>query len=95
MPAYVIADIQVTDPEAFEEYKQRSPPTIAQYGGKYLARGGKTETLEGEWETGRLVILEFESAERAREWWTCSEYEAAKAVRRKAATAKFIVVEGL
>ena len=58
MAAYVIADIEVTDPAAFEEYRQKVAPLIAKYGGKYLVRGGVSETLEGDWAPNRLVVLE-------------------------------------
>ncbi|MGH2522967.1 MAG: DUF1330 domain-containing protein, partial [Anaerolineales bacterium] len=64
MSAYVIVDIDVRDAARYEEYKQLAPPTVAAYGGRYLARGGKAEVLEGVWTPKRLVILEFESVER-------------------------------
>ena len=67
MPAYVINDMVVTDPELFERYKQLSPPTVAQYGGRFLARGGQVDTLEGDWSPRRVVIIEFPSLERAME----------------------------
>src|SRR5438309_472486 len=95
MPAYVVVDIEVSDPEMYEEYKRLAPPAIAAYGGRYLARGGRTVTLEGEWSPKRLVILEFESVERAQAWWASDEYGTAKAVRQRCATARMVVVEGL
>ncbi len=95
MPAYVIADIDVSDPTKYEEYKKLAPATIAQYGGKYLARGGKVETLEGSWSPSRLVIVEFESAAQATEWYDSPEYRAARAKRQAAAKMNMIVVEGL
>ena len=67
MSAYVIADISVNDLERYEDYKKLAPPAIAAYGGKYVARGGKAEKLEGDWEPGRVVILEFESVEKAKQ----------------------------
>jgi uncharacterized protein (DUF1330 family) len=94
MPAYVIAEVTVTDPQGFEQYRQMVPPTIAQYGGRYVVRGGKTETLEGDWSPTRLVVLEFPSAARAREWWACEEYRDAKALRQRTARTNLIVVEG-
>ena len=75
MPAYVIVDINVTDPAGYEEYKRLAAPTVTAYGGKYIARGGRTETLEGSWIPNRLVILEFESIDRARQWLHSPEYE--------------------
>ena len=95
MAAYVITEIDVTDPTGYEEYKKMGPPTIAAYGGKFVARGGKTEVLEGGWAPKRLVVLEFESVERAKEWWASKEYSAAKQVRQKAAVTNMIVVEGV
>jgi 3-isopropylmalate dehydrogenase len=93
--AYVIVDIQVTDPVRYEEYKKLAPPSLAAYGGRYVARGGKTETLEGDWSPQRLVILEFENAERARAWLNSPEYRAARQLRHQTAKANMIVVEGV
>jgi uncharacterized protein (DUF1330 family) len=95
MPAYVIAQLKITDPQGFEEYRKLVPGTIAQYGGKYVVRGGKMEVLEGESAPERLVIIEFESAERAKEWWSCEEYRGAKALRQRTAQTELIVVEGV
>lgn len=95
MSAYVIVDIHITDPEGYEEYKKLTPPTVAAYGGRYLARGGRTECLEGDWRPERLVILEFESIERAREWLDSPEYRPIKAGRHRCARTNMIVVEGL
>ncbi len=95
MAAYVIVDITVTDPVGYEEYKKLAPPAVAAYGGKYLARGGKVETLEGDWAPTRLVILEFESAERAKQWLESPEYSAGRQLRHKTATSNMIVVEGV
>ena len=68
MPAYVIVDIEITDPEQYERYKALAPATVAAYGGRYVARGGATLSLEGDWQSKRLVILEFDSLERAQAW---------------------------
>ncbi len=95
MSAYVIVDIDVTDPIPYEEYKKLAPPIVAAYGGKYLARGGKVETLEGHWAPQRLVILEFESMARAIEWLDSPEYGPVKKMRHKAATSSMVVVEGV
>ncbi len=94
MTAYVIVDINVLDPEGYREYVKLAPPTVAHFGGRYLARGGRNETLEGEWQAKRLVILEFESLERAKEWLNSPEYEPIKALRHKYATSNMVVVEG-
>lgn len=95
MSAYVIVDIHITDPQGYEEYKKLTPPTVAAYGGRYLARGGRAERLEGDWTPERLVILEFESVERAREWLNSPEYSPIKATRHLCAKTNMIVVEGL
>ena len=95
MPAYVIVQITVRDPVTYERYKELAPPSIAAYGGRYLARGGATETLEGSWRPTRLVILEFPSVERARDWWSSPEYAAAKALRQQSADTEMLLVEGL
>ena len=95
MSAYIIIDIEVTDEAGYEEYKKLAPAAIKQYGGKYLtAHGGKNETLEGGWHSQRLVILEFESMERAKGWLDSPEYTPARVLRHKYAKSRMIVVEG-
>ena len=94
MAAYVITEIDVTDPVGYEEYRRMGPPTVAAYGGKFVVRGGKVEILEGTWVPKRLVVLEFESVERAKQWWSSQEYSVAKRVRHKTAFTNMIVVEG-
>ena len=94
MAAYIIADIDVTDPAAYQEYVKLSPATIAKYGGKFLVRGGTAEVVEGAWNPNRLVVLEFESIERAREWYQSDEYGAAMKIRHKTAVSNFVIVEG-
>ena len=94
MAAYVIVDIDVKDPVEYAKYKDMAAPVVAAFGGKYLARGGKVETLEGAWVAKRLVILEFESVARAKEWLNSKEYSAARALRHKTAQSNMIVVEG-
>ncbi len=95
MAAYVIAEIDVTDPVGYEEYRKLGPPTVAAYGGKFIVRGGRTEVLEGSWTPKRLVILEFDGVEQAKAWWSSKEYSVAKQVRHKTATTNMIVVEGV
>ena len=95
MSAYVIAEIEVDNPEGYEEYKKLAPPPIAAYGGKYIARGGRVENLEGDWQPNRIVILEFESVEKAKQWLDSDEYRGARALRHKYATTNMIVVEGV
>ena len=95
MAAYVIVDIDVKEPVEYARYKDMAALVVAAFGGKYLARGGKTETLEGEWVAKRLVILEFPAAARAKEWLNSKEYSAARALRHKTAKSNMIVVEGV
>ncbi len=95
MPAYVIVEVEVTDPAGYEDYKKMVPPSLAAYGGKFAVRGGACETLEGSWQPKRVVVLEFPSVARARQWWTSEEYSAAKALRQRTATTQMIVVEGI
>jgi uncharacterized protein (DUF1330 family) len=95
MPAYVIVDIEVKDPAAYEEYKRLAPPAIAAFGGRYLARGGASEVLEGTWAPRRLVILEFPTVERAKQWWGSREYGPAKTLRQVCADADMVVIEGV
>ena len=95
MSAYVVVEIVVNNSEGYEEYKKLSPPPIAAYGGKYIARGGRAENLEGDWEPNRIVILEFESVDTAKQWLDSEEYREAKALRHKHATSNMIVVEGV
>ena len=95
MSAYVVIEIEVKNPEGYEEYKRLAPPSITAYGGKYIARGGKAENLEGSWQPNRIVILEFESVEKAKQWLDSEEYQEAKALRHKYASSNAIVVEGV
>ena len=94
MTAYVIVDIEVTDPAGYEEYKRLAPAAVAACGGQYLARGGTVAILEGSWIPKRLVILEFESAARARQWLDSPEYSAARLLRHKTARTNMVVIEG-
>jgi uncharacterized protein (DUF1330 family) len=95
MTALVIVDIDVTDPVRYAEYKNLAAPTVTAYGGKYVVRGGRVDALEGGWYPGRLVVLEFPTAQRAREWWESEAYRPAKALRHAAARTKMILVEGM
>ncbi|HET6272081.1 MAG TPA: DUF1330 domain-containing protein [Bacteroidota bacterium] len=95
MSAFVIVDINVTDPVGYEEYKKTAAPTVAMYGGKYLARGGRTEVLEGNWIPNRLVILQFGSVDQAKQWLDSAEYRAIKHLRHQNAESNMVVVEGV
>jgi uncharacterized protein (DUF1330 family) len=95
MPAYVIVDVDIVDPAAYERYKPLAQESIARHGGRYLARGGRTHVLEGERVPRRLVVLEFPSLEAARAWHASEDYAPAKAMRAANARTEMIVVEGL
>ena len=94
MAAYVIAEVDVHDTALFEEYRELVPATIAKYGGKYLVRGGTTDSKEGGWAPKRLVVLEFVSAAQARKWYHSPDYAPALAMRLKAAKSKMVIAEG-
>ncbi len=95
MPAYVIVEIDILDRVGYEQYKNLAGPTVEKYGGRYIVRGGRTEVLEGDWQPKRIVVLEFESAERAREWLNCEEYREPRKMRHRTARTNMILVEGL
>ncbi|UCF19940.1 MAG: DUF1330 domain-containing protein [Gemmatimonadota bacterium] len=94
MSAYVIVDIHITDPVRYEDYKKMAGPTLAAFGGKFVVRGGAVETLEGDWDPGRVVVLEFPDLERAREWWASDAYGPAKRLRQECARSEMILVQG-
>jgi len=95
MPAYVIVDVAIHNTEDYEAYKKLTPASITAYDGKFVVRGGQTETLEGGWQPERIVVLEFPTIERAKEWWASDAYAEAKAIRHRAAKTKMIVVQGV
>lgn len=95
MPAYVIVHGTIINPDKYDSYKKLSPAAVRKYGGRFLARGGAREDLEGQWNVDRVVIIEFESMDRARTWYHSPEYQAAKAVREGAANMAFTLVEGV
>lgn len=95
MAAYIIVEIDVHDPTTYDEYKILAPPSIAEYGGRYIVRGGRTETLEGDWSPKRIVVLEFPDMEKACAWQASREYAPAREVRQRSSTARMIAVEGL
>ena len=95
MPAYVIVEVDVTDQEKFAQYTPLVPATLAAYGGRFLARGGKAENLEGGWQPKRIVIIEFQDMESAKLWWASAEYHAPKALRQRSAVTDMIVVDGV
>jgi len=94
MSAYVIAEVNVTDPKHYEEYRKLVPATLEKYGGRFLVRGGAVESVEGRWAPARIVVLEFASMAQAHSWYRSPEYQRALAIRLKTADSKVIFVEG-
>ena len=95
MPAYIISDVTIRDQEAFQTYRTRAASSIAQYGGRYLVRGGQVDTLEGEWHPTPLIVVVFPDMEQARRWYASAEYAAALDVRDAALSRHLILVDGI
>jgi uncharacterized protein (DUF1330 family) len=95
MAAYIIVDINVNEPKEYETYKKLTTGTLANYGGRFIVRGGQIENIEGDWQPERVVVLEFPSVEKAKAWWGSPEYAQAKAIRQRTAVTKMILVEGV
>ncbi|MHA7065839.1 DUF1330 domain-containing protein [Azospirillum argentinense] len=94
MPAYIIADVNVTNPAAYENYKTLTPNAVAKNGGRFIARGGQAEELEGGWQPNRVVILEFPDYATAKAFYDSPEYREAREARKDAADFRMIVVDG-
>ena len=94
MAAYVLAEIEITNPDGYREYTAIVPATIAKYGGRFLVRGGAAEALEGDWPQRRRVLLEFPSMQAAKEWFDSPDYEKPKAMRQAASKGRLILMEG-
>jgi uncharacterized protein (DUF1330 family) len=95
MAAYLVVDIDVTNPAQFEEYKKLAPAAIAKYNGRYIIRGGAYEVIEGNWKPQRLTIVEFDSMEKAKAFYTSPEYQTAIKARAGAANFKALLVQGI
>ena len=95
MAAYIVAELEVTDPAVFDAYRKGVPATIAAYGGRYLVRGGTLESLEGGWTPKRMVVLEFPSMEQAKRWYGSPEYRELLAMRQRSTKSRVVMVEGL
>ncbi|ESW87042.1 DUF1330 domain-containing protein [Mesorhizobium sp. C280B] len=95
MAAYLIADVDITDAAVFEEYRRDVPATEARYGGRYIARGGATKVLEGDWEPHRLVIVEFPDMASLLAWYDSPEYGRLKTIRERCAKTRIIALEGM
>ena len=94
MPAYVLAEIEITNPDGYRQYTAQVVPTIEKYGGRFLHRGGPVTPLEGDWPPRRRVIIEFPSVEAARRWWDSPEYAGPKALRRANSNGRLLLMEG-
>ena len=95
MPAYVVVEVRITDPERAARYAAVSPATVERYGGRYLARGGAISVLEGGWDPKRLVVIEFPSIDKAREWYGSPEYREVRRLREGAGEWRVLLVEGV
>jgi uncharacterized protein (DUF1330 family) len=95
MSAYVIVEVDIHDPVQYEDYKKLTPASLLPFDGKFIVRGGQTETLESDWNAKRIVVLEFSTKEKAKEWWSSEEYAPAKALRQRTASTRMILVEGV
>jgi uncharacterized protein (DUF1330 family) len=95
VPAFVIVEVDVHDPQRYERYKAMAHETVHRFGGRYVVRGGRAELLEGEQAPRRVVVLEFPTYERAKEWWASAEYAPAKELRQATSTTRMVVVEGM
>jgi uncharacterized protein (DUF1330 family) len=94
MPAYVIAEIQITDPVAYDDYRPLAAASIARFGGRFIVRGGKADLLEGEPPPERIVVIEFPDPDIARRWYNSEEYQAALKIRQAASLGRVLLVEG-
>ena len=95
MSAYIVADVEVTDAAAYEEYRKHVPDIITAYGGRYLVRGGACEILEGSWQPKRSVILEFATMAALKRFWESPEYRPFRVLRERAAKSHLVAIEGL
>ena len=94
MSAYIIVEIEILDPVGYEQYKNLAGASVEKYGGKYIVRGGATEVLEGDWKPKRIVVLQFDSTQRAKDWLNCEEYREPRKMRHRTAKTNMILVEG-
>src|ERR1700729_1142301 len=94
MSAYVIVNVDTTDPVKYEEYKTMAQDAVARFGGRYLVRGGKMNVVEGDWRPTRIVILEFDSFDTATAWGESELYAPAKALRQPLSTTDMVIVDG-
>ena len=94
MSAYIIVDLEITNPKKFQKYRELVSPLVQVYGGKYVVRGGKSEVLEGDWQPNRLVVLEFDSEAEAKKFWNSDDYKPVKQLRHESANSNIVMVDG-
>ncbi|HUJ98166.1 MAG TPA: DUF1330 domain-containing protein [Stellaceae bacterium] len=94
MAAYLIADIEVTNPAGYDEYRRQVVATVEKYGGRFAVRGGASEILEGDWGPKRVVVLEFPTMDALKRWYNSAEYKPLIALRQKNASGNVIAVQG-
>jgi len=92
MPAYIVGDVTVTDPDRYKAYAAHTESTLEPFGGRFIVRGGASEVLEGAWQPGRLVVIEFPSAQRARDWHASARYQEILPIRHEASTGSLVLV---
>ena len=95
MAAYAVIDVDATDAAKAARYRELSGPSVERHGGRFLARGGVLDVLEGDWDPKRLVVIEFPSADAARAWYESDDYREARAVREGAGTWRMVTVDGV
>jgi uncharacterized protein (DUF1330 family) len=94
MAAYIIADVQVTDPDTYWTYRSQTPSIVQKYGGRFIVRGGEVAPLEGDWQAGRVVVIEFPDMAAAKRFYQSPEYRQIIGFRQRAATSRIILVDG-
>ena len=94
MPAYIIVDIEVHQPEPYKEYLKQITPTVIACGGKYLARGAEVDVVSGDWRPNRVVMMEFPDRATAQHWATCEDYAPIHDLRNQYATANMVIIDG-
>ena len=95
MPAYIIVEVHIHNEVEYEDYKKLTPASLLPFRGRFIVRGGETESLEGTWQPKRIIVLEFPTKEAAKDWWASNEYAPAKALRQRTATTNMILVQGV
>ncbi|MCW2966453.1 MAG: hypothetical protein JWM71_225 [Solirubrobacteraceae bacterium] len=95
MPAYIIGDVNVTDPDRYKDYTAHTVETLEPFGGRFIVRGGAHEAIEGDWRPARIVVIEFPDAQAARAWHASEAYQEILPIRHEASTGSMVLVEGV